>query len=303
MFKFLNKKECPQRSPKTWTKKSVPNVQIEKTEKEVKVLDLTNDIIVHKKIDGTEFLQFRKLLKFPNVKHCYTLRKNHINVQIKGQDKTDLIDSYKKIAKALEIDYHNIIKPHQTHTDRVEIVNRPEEVWDEVDGMITNQRNIFLCTTSADCTSLFFYDDKKKVVGDVHSGWKGTLQQIGKKAVEKMKKEFDCHPEDIICCIGPCIQKCHFEVEEDVMKLFEKEFTYTGRIQEIIERGRKVEEKQKYNIDTTLINKLILQEAGLVPENIMDSGICTVCHSDLFHSYRVDKEQSGRNGAFIGMIL
>ena len=117
-----------------------------------------------------------------------------------------------------------------------------------------------------------------------------------------MIKEFDCNPKNIICCIGPCIKKCHFEVDEDVMKLFQNKFEYTGKINEIIEKGRKQADKQKYNIDTTLINKIILQETGLLPENIIDCDICTVCNSDYFHSYRVDKEKSGRNGAFIGML-
>lgn len=265
-------------------------------------MDFTNDVLIHKNINGTEFIQFRKLLEFPNVKHCYTLRKNGINIQVKGGDKVELIESYKKVAEALNFDYKNIVKPHQTHTDRVEVVSNVEEEFNETDGLITNKKDIFLCTTSADCTSLLFYDDNRKVVADVHSGWKGTLQKIGKKAVEKMIKEFGCNPKDIICCIGPCIKKCHFEVDEDVMSKFQNEFEYTGRITEIIAKGRKVEEKQKYNIDTTLINKLILQEAGLLPENIIDSDICTVCHSDSFHSYRADKEESGRNGAIIGMM-
>ena len=84
--------------------------------------------------------------------------------------------------------------------------------------------------------------------------------------------------------------------------MFKKEFEYTGKINEIIEVGRKVYGVQKYNIDTTLINKIILEEIGLQEENIIDSNICTVCSSNLFHSYRVDKETSGRNGAFIGMV-
>ena len=265
-------------------------------------MNFTNDALIHKNINGTEFIQFRKLLEFPNVKHCYTLRKNGINIQVKDGDETDLIESYKKVANALNFDYKNIVKPHQTHTDKVEIVSNVNEEFDEIDGVITNKKDIFLCTTSADCTSLFFYDDRNKVIGDVHSGWKGTLHKIGKKAVEKMIKEFDCNPKNIICCIGPCIKKCHFEVDEDVMKLFKNKFEYTGKINEIIEKGRKQADKQKYNIDTTLINKIILQETGLLPENIIDCDICTVCNSDYFHSYRVDKEKSGRNGAFIGML-
>ena len=265
-------------------------------------MNLTNNIIIHQNVNGTEFIQFRKLLEFSNVKHCYTLRKNGINVQIKDGDKTDLLNSYKKVADVLGFNYNNIVKPHQTHTDRVESVNSASDEFEEVDGVITNKKEIILCTTSADCTSLLFYDDNKKVVADVHSGWKGTLQKIGKKAVEKMIKDYGCNPKDIICCIGPHIRKCHFEVEEDVMQMFKNEFEYTSKINEIIETGRKVDGVQKYNIDTTLINKIILREAGLKEENIIDSEICTVCNSDLFHSYRVDKEQSGRNGAFIGMV-
>ena len=287
--------------------------------------NLTNNLIIQKNIDGTEILQFRKLLEFPNLKHCYTLRKNDINVQIKNGDETELIESYKKVVNSLNnvsnvnnlkdisntnekqnqkhlFNIENIVKPHQTHTDKVEVVNNSTEIFENVDGIITNKQNLLLCTSSADCTSLFFYDDEKKVGGDVHSGWRGTLQKIGKKAVEKMIKEFNCKPENIICCISPCIRKCHFEVEEDVMNDFKKEFEYTGKINEIIEKAKIINNIQKYNIDTTLINKIILEEIGLKKENIIDSGICTVCESNLFHSFRADGEKSGRNGAFIGMM-
>lgn len=265
-------------------------------------IDLTNDLIIHKNIEGTEFIQFRRLLEFPNVRHCYTLRKNEINIQIKDGDKTQLIQSYKKVTNALGVEWQNIVKPHQTHTDRVESVENASEEFNEVDGVITNKKDIILCTTSADCTSLILYDDVKKVVADVHSGWKGTLKQIGKKAVEKMINDYGCNPKDIICCIGPHIRKCHFEVEEDVMQMFKDEFEFTGRIDEIIETGRRVDGVQKYNIDTTLINKIILEEVGLTKENIIDCGICTVCNSEQFHSYRADRDKSGRNGAFIGMV-
>ena len=84
--------------------------------------------------------------------------------------------------------------------------------------------------------------------------------------------------------------------------MFKNDFAYINRIDSIIETGIKVDRIKKYNVDTTLINKIILKEVGLKDENIIDSNICTVCNSDLFHSYRVDKEKSGRNGAFIGMV-
>lgn len=263
---------------------------------------MNDNVIIKKGEDGTEVLQFKRLLEFPNVKHCYTLRTNNVNVQAREQVPNPLNQSYKKVANVLGIECKNIVKPHQTHTDRVEIVNDGDDTFDEVDGVITNKNGILLCTTSADCTSLLFYDNNKKVVADVHSGWRGTLKQIGKKAVEKMVQEFDCDSSDIICCISPCIRKCHFEVEQDVMELFKKEFRHLKEISEIIETGIKIDGVQKYNIDTTLINRLMLREAGLQEQNIIDCGICTVCNSNEFHSYRVDKEASGRNGAFIGLV-
>ena len=74
------------------------------------------------------------------------------------------------------------------------------------------------------------------------------------------------------------------------------------KIDKFIFKGRVADGKQKYNIDTTILNKMMLQEEGLLEENIIDSGLCTVCNSELFHSHRVDKEKSGRNGAFILLI-
>lgn len=259
-------------------------------------------IVITKSKDGTEILQFKRLLEYHNVKHGYTLRTNNISVKSEDIVPNPLFESYKKVARVLEFDDKNIVKPHQTHTDRVEVVNAADESFEEVDGVITNKRGILLCTTSADCTSLLFYDDNKRVVADVHSGWRGTLKQIGKKTVEKMIKEYNCNPSDIICCISPYIRKCHFEVERGVMELFKEEFGCLNEVEEIIEIGRKIEGVQKYNIDTGLINRLMLREAGLKEKNIIDCGICTVCSSDMFHSYRVDKENSGRNGAFIGLI-
>ena len=120
--------------------------------------NLTNNIILHQNIGKTEFIQFKKLLEFPEIKHCYTLRKNNINIQVKDDDKSIITASYQKVGEVLGIAYENIVKPHQTHTDRVEVVNNICEQFEEVDGLITDKKDICLCTTSADCTSLLFYD-------------------------------------------------------------------------------------------------------------------------------------------------
>lgn len=264
--------------------------------------ELNNENIIHKVYDDIEIIQFKRLLEFSNLVHCYTLRKHNVNINSSEANRQNFKNTYNKVSKILRINEENIVKPHQTHTDNIEIVNVPNIELNEVDGVITDKKDILLVTSSADCISLLFYDKEKNIIASIHSGWRGTVKQISKKAVEKMIKEYKSNPENIICCICPSIRKCHFEVDSDVMEIFKDKFKHTGRINEIISVGRKIEEKQKYNIDTVLINKIILEEAGLKKENIIDSGICTVCNVDDFHSYRVDKDNSGRNGAFIGLV-
>ena len=250
-----------------------------------------------------QYLQFKKLLQYSEINHCYTLRsENELNFPPIYKNEEKLKTSYHKICACLDLDETKIIKPHQTHTDRVEIVNKVEYL-ENVDGLITNQKGLTLLTTSADCTSLLFYDPVKKVIGSVHSGWRGTLQGICTNAVSKMVEGYYCQPKDIICCICPSIRRCCFEVDEDVKELFRNRYEKTMPISEIIQQGPEKEGKKKYFIDTTKINEALLEKAGLKKENIVDSNICTVCNSQYFHSYRTDKEASGRNAALINLAL
>ena len=217
------------------------------------------------------------------------------------------IKSYQLLCDSIDCNYINLVKTNQEHTDCVKIVdekvNKDEPDFNlrkyyNTDGLITNQKDRILSTTNADCILLLFFDPIKKVVANIHSGWKGTLQRIAIKTVQKMVKEFGCNPKDIICCICPSIRKCHFEVEKDVKDMFEKEFKDLDNLNKIIEE--KVLSK-KWNIDTVLINQIILEKQGLKKENIIDSGICSVCHSNLIHSYRVEKQGYGLSTALIGL--
>lgn len=84
--------------------------------------------------------------------------------------------------------------------------------------------------------------------------------------------------------------------------MFEKEFDDL-QISKSIDIIEKQKNKEKWNIDTVLINKIILEQEGLKTENIIDSGICSVCNSDLIHSYRVEKQGYGLNTALISLKI
>ena len=259
--------------------------------------DLSNENIIHEKKDGVEYIQFKRLLQYENIEHCFTLKPLEFASNATYEMKREEVEkSLEVLSKAFGFDIDNICRPKQTHINRVERVEDGDEgiyikKFDNVDGLVTDKENKILMLGFADCTPLLFYDPIRKVIANTHSGWKGTLQSIGVRTVEKMISEYGSKPEDIICCIGPHIRKCHFEVDKNVRDLFYDEFKILDTNKEIItyEAG-----KDKYYIDTAKINKQILLNIGLKEENIIDSNICTVCNSDICHSYRAEKELSGR---------
>ncbi len=268
--------------------------------------DLSNENIIHIKKGDCEYLQFKKLLEYDKVlKHAYGLKPADFKIRDNNEKS---IKSYMNLCKCIDVDYNKLIKPNQKHTNvvkSVEIVENnilsSEERYKDTDGLVTNKNGAVLATSNADCILLMFFDPVKNVIANVHSGWRGTFQKIAINTVNKIVHDYGSNPKDIICCICPSIRKCHFEVEKDVKDMCEEIFKYTNQTNKFIEYAGKKDEKDKWMIDTVMINKIMLQDCGLLPENIIDSGICSVCNSDVLHSYRVDKKGHGLNSAIISI--
>ena len=259
------------------------------------ILKDNNDIVI-KDENGIKYLQFKKRLEY-GIKHAYTLSVEGVDFSFKTSAHDN---SYKMLADALDIEVNNIVEPVQTHTDEVRILEEvtSSDALQDVDGLITNKKNIAITSKNADCILFFFYDPKNKVIANVHSGWKGTFKRIAIKTVQKMINEFSSNPEDILCFISPSIRKCHFEVDSDVKEMCENIFSELS-LDKIISKGEIKENKQKYMIDTVLINKEGLLNLGLKEENIIDSGICSVCHKDEVHSARAEGDGFKRETAII----
>lgn len=255
------------------------------------MFDLKNEELIYVKKDDIEYIQFKKLLDY-GIKHAYTLKSNNIDFSFNQELNSS---SYKKLCKALEIDVNKVVQPIQTHTDCVKCIDTviSSEQLHDVDGLITDKKNIALTSKNADCILFLFYDPVKKVIANVHSGWRGTFQRIAEKAVEKMISNYGSKVQDILCFISPSIRQDHFEVGEDVKEICEDIFKFTGKTKEFIKKDK------KYYIDTVLINKILLLNLGLKENNIIDSALCSVCNKDKIESVRVDKEQAGRATAII----
>lgn len=272
-------------------------------------MNLSNEIVSYIKNENQEYLQFEKLNKYSKfISHAYSIgidksyRTFKANKKpLSNEDYEKNISNYKSLCEANNLNYKNIVKANQAHTDNIMVIenvlnNKTIDINQNCDGLITNKKNIVLATTNADCILLLFFDPNKQVIANVHSGWKGTLQEISVKTVNKMKEEFGCNPKDIIVCICPSIRKCHFEVDKDVYEMFYNQFKKLGNTEDFI-----IEKNEKWYIDTVLINKIILKQAGILEENIEDCGICSVCNKDKIHSYRAEGEGYGLATAIISL--
>ena len=256
-------------------------------------MELSNENILHIKGKEIQYIQFKKLLNYPKIKYAYVIgldKDFNINKNEKAKE------NYKIICDELNLDYNNIVNTKQNHTDNIQIINnkinkdKPDfNMYEDTDGLITNKRGIVLATINADCILLVFYDPVKKVIANVHSGWRGTLKRISEKTVKKMVEKYGCDPKNIICCMSPSIGKDHFEVDDDVYNLFFEVFKMLPKLENIFEH-----KNGKWNIDTIRINREILKAQGLKEENIIDSGICSVCNKSIIHSYRAHGEDAGR---------
>lgn len=272
-------------------------------------MDLSNDDVIHVKKNEIEYLQFKRLLQYPEITHAFVIGldktfKIYVDPSEEELIKNELAkNSYKIICNELNLSYNNLVNTNQNHTDKISVVTKkinadqPDfNMYKNTDGLISNKKNVILSTINADCILIVFYDPIKKVIANVHSGWRGTLKRISVKTVEKMEKQYNCNPNDIICCMSPSIRKDHFEVDKDVCNLFYSEFTDIKNINDVIEKRN-----AKAYIDTISINKIILENIGLKFENIIDSGICSVCNKDLIHSYRAEGTKSGRSTLIIAL--
>ena len=261
-------------------------------------METNNQIILQKK-NGIEYIQFKRLLDY-GIKHAYSLKGDGLNFRSNSREEKS---SYSKIYEAVGLDTSTLVKPLQKHTGNVKCINRvfKKSELEFIDGLITDKKNITLTSTNADCMLLLMYDPKKNVIANIHSGWKGTFQKIAEKAVLKMIRNYRCRPEDIECYICPSIRKCHFEVEEEVKELCENIFHFIPNKDLFIFKGEVKGGVQRYYIDTAYINKYMLMELGLREENIIDSEICSVCNSDMIHSYRVEGKEFKLSTAIVSL--
>ncbi|MBP3677090.1 MAG: peptidoglycan editing factor PgeF [Agathobacter sp.] len=285
---------------------------------ELKKTTLDDVMVVkeHKVLDVNGNPQVLPLLHYPLlneldiVEHCFTTRLGGVSGGVcaslnlsfsRGDDPKAVMENYRRVAETFSKMVDDFVCTDQTHTTNVLRVGKAEKgygvtrekPYTDVDGLITNEPGVILSTFYADCVPLYFVDPVNKAIGLSHSGWRGTVGRMGQKTLEAMRDAFGTKPEDVYAAIGPSIcQEC-YEISEDVAMHFYEEFQ--GRGDEIlINKGN-----GKYQLDLWKTNEIVLLEAGILPEHLAVTNICTCCNSEVLFSHRASHGKRGNLAAFL----
>ena len=184
---------------------------------------------------------------------------------------------------------HEPLAVKQIHSPRVVVVDgghlRSGTPWEPpaADAMITSVAGLPLMIQVADCQAVMLYDPIRSLVANVHSGWRGSISNIIGACIDEMKSRFHTDPADLIAGIGPSLGPCCAEFVHYTTEIPESCWPYK-------------DDTDRFNFWALSHDQLT--QAGVLPDNIEWSHICTKCNPHLFYSYRHDKT-TGRFAAVI----
>lgn len=220
----------------------------------------------------------------------------------RGDDEAAVQENFRRICTAMGVQKEQVVVSAQTHTVNLYNATRadcgrgvvfPREYTD-IDGLLTDEPGVVLCTQYADCVPLFFVDPVRRVVACSHAGWRGTAQGMARVSVERMVADYGCRREDILAGIGPSIGPDCFEVDTPVYEAFCKADVFG---EGCFTHGA----EGKYYINLWEVNRRFLRDAGVPDENITITDLCTRCHPEVFWSHRAAGDRRGSLAAFIAI--
>lgn len=194
--------------------------------------------------------------------------------------------------------------PHRSYR-----IDEQELIWTtkprrKADALITRHRGVALAMSSADCVPLMFYDPVEKVIGIAHAGWRGTARGVAAITIDTMCEQFGSQPNNIRAGIGPSIGPCCYEVTGELQRYFlgQQEFDSIPtdrRYRKLIRESavfalKQMPDRESLRLDLWETNRNQLLMAGVLPEHLESSEICTSCEKERFFSHRGEHGKAGR---------
>ena len=192
----------------------------------------------------------------------------------------------------------------QMHGTDVRVVNsaaeaKPAETSEGdtiyCDAIVSNAQQVLAGVKTADCVPLLFGDPHTGAFAAVHAGWRGTFAGIAFYAMERLQKEYGAKPDELHVAIGPAAAACCYEVGAEVIDGFRERFTYADELFIPTREGHA-------RIDLLQANQTQLRDAGVRAEQIYTAPLCTMTRTDLFFSYRQEKQAQGKVGRLMSVI-
>ncbi len=258
-------------------------------------------------VDGVPVLKYPLLAELNMVNHGFSTKLGGVSTghcasmnisTSRGDDPNAVEENRRRIAKAIGVRPEDMVYTQQTHTTNVAIVTEQDRgrILPETDGMITNVPDVCLVTFYADCVPLYFVDPVKKVISLSHSGWRGTVNKMANVTIQKMKEAFGCNPEDIYAAVGPSICQDCYEVSEDVIEQFKKNYK-SEYWQDLFYQ----KENGKYQLNLWKANEYNFLDSGIKKEHIAVTNVCTCCNPDVLFSHRITGFNRGNLSAFLSL--
>ena len=287
-------------------------------------------VIRQQEAGEVEYLTFPLLSAQPGITHAFSTRRGGVSQDIyasmnlsftRGDEEQRVRENFRRMAAALGTDVSRMVCTYQTHTTNIRRAGLAdggkgivcERGYTDVDGLVTDARELCLVCFFADCVPLYFVDREHGAIGLAHSGWRGTVAGMGRCMVERMGQEFGTRPRNLVAAIGPSICRDCYEVSEEVAEQFRQmETSLPGSgelLQELTAKNaypcRQLlspgKEKGKYQLDLWLANLLILRAAGIPLSQIQVTDVCTCCNRDYLFSHRASQGKRGNLAAFLMM--
>lgn len=163
------------------------------------------------------------------------------------------------------------------------------------DALVTDQPGVMVAVRTADCVPVLVHDPHRRVVAAIHAGWRGAVEGIVPKTLALMENRFGSDPIGLRISIGPSAGVCCYEVDEPVLDRVSRSLPSWQHVVRGHRNGRA-------HLDLRALIRRQLRDLGVRSESVTTVNLCTVCHEDLFYSYRREGKVIGTMVSAIGLM-
>jgi YfiH family protein len=227
------------------------------------------------------------------------LRSLNLSTRV-GDDEDRVHTNRLRLCHLMSINPEKVAQAQLVHGNHIEVITEqsPKSFaykFPTTDGLITNVAQVPLFIPVADCAAVAFFDPQQRVIGMVHSGWKGIVHRIIPALVETMQAVYGSHPANILVGVSPCLGPCCYEVRADFIDTFTEAFPVKAK-DFLLPQG-----DDTIHFDMWSALRWQLEESGILPEHVEGPTLCTACHVDEFYSYRKEHGKTGRFASVIAL--